>query len=295
MDKTALLIVNPRSGKGEIKNKLLQIVTLFTKEGYSVTVHPTSCQYDAFQTAKDLAGNYDLLVCCGGDGTLNETVNGLLKSGCNPTLGYIPAGTVNDFASSLNLPKNMIKAAEVVLTGEEFACDIGSFNDKYFAYVAAFGIFTDVSYQTSQQFKNMLGRLAYLLEGVKRIGAIEAYHLTITCDSETIEDDFMLGLITNSTSVAGLKGISHQHALLDDGLFEVLLIKMPSTLLELQIIINSMVTNDLNEKFIHIYKASHIKISSATPVPWTLDGEFGGEETEITIKNHQKRLHIMKA
>ena len=215
-----------------------------------------------------------------------------MKLDISPSCGYIPAGTVNDFASSLKIPKNMIKAAETVVYGEPYACDIGSCNEKYFTYFAGFGAFTEVSYDTPQAYKNLLGKMAYILEGMKRVSNIQSYHAMIEYDGWKIEDDFIFVMITNSHSVAGVKGFYGKKVKLDDGLFEVLLIKMPKNILDLPTIMNAIIAKEPNE-YMHFFRTDHIKIKSETTIPWTLDGEFGGDLTEAEIWNHNKALSIL--
>ena len=179
------------------------------------------------QGPRSAAKEYDIVVCSGGDGTLDEVVTGMIRSGFRTPIGYIPAGSTNDFGGSLGLPKNMVHAAETIVKGNDFACDVGSFNQDIFVYIAAFGLFTDVSYETGQDMKNVLGHMAYLLEGMKRLPAIRSYPMRVTYDDTTIVDDFIFGMITNSVSVGGFKRITGKNVKLDDGVFEVTLIKRP--------------------------------------------------------------------
>jgi diacylglycerol kinase (ATP) len=293
MNRKLLFVFNPHSGRAQLKNKLVGILDLFVKHGYEVTIHPTQAKLDAKQVVMERAGQYDLLVCSGGDGTMNEVVDGLMEIDPRPNLGYIPAGTVNDFASSLHISRDMMKAAELVMTGKPFACDIGGFNREYFTYVAAFGLFTDVAYQTPQQSKNMLGRMAYILEGAKRLSNIQSYHIKVEHDQGVIEDDFIFGLVTNSTSVGGFKGYRGSDVKLDDGLFEVSLIKTPANAIELQMIIGALMMKEINKDFITTFHTSRLTLTSEEEVPWTLDGEYGGTEKEVQIVNHPKAIHIL--
>ena len=185
--KKALFILNPHSGKGQIRNHLLEIVDILVKDGYEVTVYPTQEQGDASRAMRERKKSYELIVCSGGDGTLDEIVTGMMQSGFKTTIGYIPAGSTNDFANSLRIPSTMKKAAETVVNGTVFSCDVGRFNDDVFVYIAAFGLFTEVSYGTRQEMKNMLGHMAYLLEGVKHLQNIKSYHLKVTSVSENVE------------------------------------------------------------------------------------------------------------
>ena len=213
MSRKALFILNPHSGKGLIKNHLLEITDILVKADYEVTVYPTQSRGDAKRLMRERDKCYELVVCSGGDGTLDEIVTGMVQSGFKTTIGYIPAGSTNDFAKSLKIPSTMKKAAEIVAQGNVFSCDIGRFNKDIFVYVAAFGIFTEVSYETPQEMKNMLGHMAYLLEGVKQLANIKSYPLKVTYVSENgeeivIEGDFIYGMVTNSHSIGGFKSIT---------------------------------------------------------------------------------------
>ena len=219
-----LFIFNPRSGKGQIRNKLMDIIDVFVKGGYEVVVHPTQGAKDAEKMAKIMAEEVDLIVCSGGDGTLDEVVTGLMEIGASVPLGYIPAGSTNDFANSLEISRDMVKAAQDIVDGHLFSVDVGSFNEDNFIYVAAFGMFTDVSYETSQDLKNILGHLAYVMEGAKRIFDVKTYHLCVEANGEVHEGDYIYGMITNSHSVGGFRNLVGNDVEMDDGLFEVTLI-----------------------------------------------------------------------
>lgn len=291
--KRLLFVFNPHSGKAQIKNALLQIVDIFVKGGYEVTVHPTQARQDAYNTVKNGAGRFDLVVCSGGDGTLNETVSGLMAGGAPTRLGYIPTGTTNDFASSLGIPKNMVEAARAIVDGREFLCDIGAFNDTYFTYVSAFGAFTEVAYQTPQPVKNMLGHLAYVLEGIKRLASIKTYAMTVEHDGETIRDEFVFGMVSNSMSVGGFKSTGETGIQLDDGLFEVALVKMPKNAIDLQMTINDLLKLQVDSNYICFFKTSSVLIRSEEALAWTLDGEFGGNVREVRIQNCPRAIPFM--
>ena len=192
--KKMLFVFNPKAGKGRIKMHLLDIVDIFSGHDYEVIIRATQAPRDAYEQAKNYADSVDLIVCSGGDGTLDEVVTGIMETGSNVPIGYIPAGSTNDFANSLFMPKNMVKAAEMIMEEELYHCDIGRFNEQTFAYVAAFGLFTDVSYETDQDLKNVLGHVAYILEGVKRLFDIKSYHMKVTSDELEVEDDFIVGM-----------------------------------------------------------------------------------------------------
>lgn len=294
MDKKMLFIYNPRAGKAQIRSNLLDIIDIFVKAGYEVTAYPTQASGDAVKAVKTRRAGYDIVVCSGGDGTLDEVVTGMMQCEEKLPIGYVPAGSTNDFANSLKIPKNMIKAANVVVRGKNFACDIGAFNNDSFIYVAAFGIFTNVSYETKQDVKNVLGHAAYLLEGVRALPTIRSYPLKITCDQQIIEGEFLYGMVTNSHSIGGFRGITGtgKEVLLDDGAFEVTLIRKPSNPLELNNIIVAMVDKRVKSEHIYSFTASRIVVESEEPLAWTLDGEFGGEPRKAVIENKTKALEI---
>ena len=291
--KKLLFVVNGHSGKGQIKNKLLDIIDIMIKEGYHVQVHTTQEREDATKVVREQAKYYDLVVCSGGDGTLYEAVTGMMQSEVRTPLGYIPAGSTNDFANSLEIPKDMIQAAKTAVLGVPFSCDVGEFNGDYFIYVAAFGIFTDVSYATSQELKNALGHVAYILEGAKRLHTIKSYHMRVEYDGNEIEGDFLLGMITNSTSVGGFKNMTGKDVKLDDGMFEVTLIHKPKNIIELNTIIASLTNLKDETDLIDSFRADSVKFYSEEEIPWTLDGEFGGDHKEVQIKDHCKAVDIM--
>lgn len=285
-------VYNPHSGVGRIRSQLSDIIEIMIQAGYEVSVHPTQAAGDATVVTAERAAGYDLVVCCGGDGTLDETVTGLMESGCQVPLGYIPAGSTNDFAASLDLPKNMKKAAQVAVNGTDFSCDVGCFGEKHFVYIAAFGLFTDVSYQTKQELKNVFGHVAYILEGAKRIGTHPSYRMRVEYNGGVIEDEFIYGMVTNSLSVGGFKGMTGDDVALNDGLFEVMLIKTPHNAVELNEIIAVLTKLRTESDMIYTFKTDELFISPYQTIPWTLDGEFGGEQTQIRLKNLRQALTI---
>ncbi len=286
MNKTMLFIVNPAAGKGQIKSKLLSILDIFTKQGYDITIRITQSREDATLTAMNHGGKYDLIVCSGGDGTLSEVINGVMKAGGNkPPIAYIPAGTTNDFANTLGIPyADPIAAARLAVRGTPAEYDIGCFNGKYFTYSAAFGAFTDVSYITPQKTKSMLGRAAYILQGIERLSSLRSYALKIKCGERELEGDFIFGLVSNSDSVGGFKGIFGTDTELSDGLFEIVLVRMPRTIIELNTIVMSILSKEMDAPGLYSFKCSHVEINSDEPLAWTLDGEFGGAPTKSNIE-----------
>ena len=287
-----LFVFNPKAGKGKIKTHLLDIVDIFSSHDYEIIIRSTQAPRDAYEKAKEYANSVDMIVCSGGDGTLDEVVTGIMEAESNVPIGYIPAGSTNDFANSLFMPKNMTKVAEMIMEEELYHCDIGRFNQKTFAYVAAFGLFTDVSYETDQDLKNVLGHVAYVLEGVKRLFDIKSYHMKVTSDEVQAEDDFIVGMITNSRSVGGFKNLTGKNVDMNDGLFEVTLIAHPKNPLQLQEIITALVMAEDNTDLIYSFKTKKLTIESDEEVPWTLDGEFGGDHCYVDIENRHKALNL---
>ena len=296
--KKLLFVYNPRAGKEMLKPRLSDVLDIFVKAGYEVTVHPTQAYRDAYYQIKEYeVGKYDLIACSGGDGTIDEVATGMMKRremGKDVVpVGYIPAGTTNVFAKSLHIPRKPLAAADNAVKGVPFPCDIGKFNDSVFVYIAAFGIFTDVSYETDQAVKNVLGHMAYILEGAKRIFNIPSYKIKVEHDGEVIEDEFIFGMVTNSRSVGGFSNMVGKNIVFDDGLFEVTLIKTPKNPIALQEIIAALLIEQVDTKHMYTFKTKKITFDSVEEIPWTLDGEFGGEQDYVEIENVQKAMEIM--
>ncbi len=295
ISKKLLFVFNPISGKALIKNHIFEIVDILTKAEYDVTLRPTQGNRDAYNFIKNHAGEYNAIVVSGGDGTLNEAVSALMSfpKVKRKFLGYIPSGTTNDFAHSRGIPKDMLDAALKIADGKTFKCDIGTFNQKFFAYVAAFGAFTDISYDTPQETKNIFGQGAYLLEGLRRLTNIESYKITVETDEVFVSDYFSLGLILNSTSVAGFN-LKNELIDLNDGIFEIVLVKRPVTFMQMQEIFNTILTGTTEENdLFKLIRTSKAKITSEESLKWTLDGEFGGEFKEIEMNVEQNALTFM--
>lgn len=303
--KKLMFVFNPNAGKGHLKKNICDIIDAFTKNGYLVTAYPTQAKGDGAKKIAVFAKEHDVLVCSGGDGTLSETISALLdmKEEERPILGYIPAGSTNDVANSLDIPKKFIDAAKNATEGIPFQIDVGTLGENYFCYVAAFGAFTQVTYQTNQALKNKLGHAAYIVEGAKSLNKIKSYHLKIEIDNrKTIEGDYILGMITNSISVGGivkLDRLNKNTVLYDDGRFEVMLVKKPDNILDVAKLLNNFVsTNMLNfstlkGKYFQTFKTSHIKITSDSEIAWTIDGEDGGVHTTADIVNHPRAIKII--
>lgn len=293
-----LFVVNPCSGRGKINTELLEILKIFCSAGYEVTTHVTSKQGNAtevVQTAKDKG--YNLIVCCGGDGTLNEVTTGLERADAHIPVSYIPAGTTNDFARTLNLETDMQEAAkQIVKAKEKIKIDIGKFsNNQYFNYIASFGLFTSVSYKTQQTAKNALGHMAYIFEGIASMSNIEEYKISFTADGKYFEGDYIYGGISNTTSIAGIFKYDQNIVDLNDGLFEVLMIKKPKNPNELMKIVSGITTGDLSDETVFDFcKASKIELNMPANVIWTLDGEPARGRKKLTIENIPGKITFIK-
>lgn len=293
--KKIYFIYNPHSGKEQIASKLNEILRTLAETDNELTVVPTIGSKDALERITYLKDGYDLVVCSGGDGTLKEVVTGMMKRPVEKRIpiGYIPAGTTNDFAKSLDIPRNMTDAAKNIMSGSPFVCDIGSFNEDNFVYIASFGIFTEVSYSTKQEVKNVLGHMAYVLEGMKSLYNIKSYHMRVSSDEIEFEGDFLFGMITNSKSVAGFKGLVRGDVTFDDGYYEATFIKRPKNPLELQEILSALLIEEIDTNYMYSFKTKKLVIEADEKVSWTLDGEFGGEHECVTIANNQKAVEII--
>lgn len=292
--KKALIIMNPFAGTKKANRYLTDIIHIFTVEGYFTSVLTTTKRGDGTVYAKEMTKDYDLIVAIGGDGTFNEVVAGVMESGKNVPIGYIPAGSTNDFASSLGLSKNAIEAAADIVKGEPVPLDIGEFNGRIFSYVASFGAFTKTSYDTPQNIKNALGHLAYILQGISSITSIRAEHMKIQADGVVYEGDYIFGAISNSTSMGGVLRLSSELVDMGDGSFEMLLIKMPKDLLDLTETIQMLVRQefDLTDKLIFVNSKKFI-IEASKDTDWSLDGEYQEGTEKIEIVNKQHAINIM--
>lgn len=294
--KKLLFLYNAHSGREKIKSKLVKIIDIFAKAGYEITVHPTQAKDDATNTIIADGERYDTIVVSGGDGTLDEAVKGMITLDKDIPLGYIPAGSTNDFAKTIGISSDMAKAAETVIYGEQFPCDVGTFNDSYFVYIAAFGILTEVSYETKQEFKNVFGHMAYVLEGVRSVGMgnFKPIEMTITVGDRVIKDSFIYGMISNSTSVGGVKSPLFKEAQLNDGKFEGIFVRYPEDPTDLNAVLASLIAGEPDPEYMYYFKAGEIHFTSDEPVAWTRDGENGGSHTEVTIKNLKQAVTIFK-
>lgn len=293
--KKLYFIFNLQSGKAKIASKLGMIIDIFTKADYEVTARPTQGKLDAAEVAEYACNNvFDMILCSGGDGTLNEVIQGVMKCEKRLPIGYLPAGSTNDFAKGMEITTNIDQAVKDIVNGVPSYCDIGCFNGrKYFTYIAAFGAFTEVTYETPQLVKNLLGHVAYILNGLSHLNKIKSYHVKITADNETLEDDYIFGMVTNSSSVAGL--LSLNDFLYDDGQYEVTLIKTPGNVLDLQRIVHSLLNLDIDidTKYIKSFRTSKIKFESEEEISWTVDGEYGGSSKIADVENINKAVQFI--
>lgn len=287
--KTLLLIVNPCAGQKKATRYLANIIQIFNREGCRVLTYITNAPGDGERAVLDYANDIDAVICCGGDGTFNETASGVMKCGKSLPLGYIPAGSTNDFASSLRLSSNILQAARDITHGAITPLDIGSFCGRYFSYVASFGVFTKTSYTTPQSTKNLLGHAAYVLSGITELSQLRTYPLRFELpDGEVIEDSFLFGAITNSTSLGGVLTLSEERVDLADGEFELLLIRKPKDILELADCVRAIQKQTYDCKMLSLRKATHFKIHAPDHMSWTLDGEMepGHEDIYIECLHH---------
>lgn len=292
--KKMLFVMNPYSGIRRANRYLADIISIFNRGGYEVTAHMTAGQGDAIRVVQEKAKDMDLVVCCGGDGTFNETISGILRSGADVPVGYIPAGSTNDFAASLKLPANILQAAKDIVEGEPVAYDVGRFGQRYFSYVASFGAFTRASYATPQNIKNALGHTAYVLEGINELSQIRKTHVRMELDGQVVEDDFLFGAISNSTSVGGILTLDPKQVDMADGKLEVLLVRAPVDLLEISECIKAVQTQKYNCDMITFRSAEKIRVFADPDMPWTLDGEREDGHAEVDVENVHLAIRLMQ-
>ena len=292
--KKMLFIMNPFAGQKKANKALSEILLLFSQAGYEVVTHMTTGQGDASVEAQRWADRMDLVVCCGGDGTLNEVITGVLRAGSTTPIGYIPAGTTNDLASSLKLSGNLLQAARDIVEGEPGAYDVGRFGQRYFSYVASFGAFTKSSYVVPQNIKNALGHTAYVLGGISELSQIRNEHIRMEIDGEVVEDDFLFGAICNSTSIGGILTLDPRQVDMGDGLFEILLVRAARNLEEIGECIRAVQSQKYNCEMITFRSARNVKIFANPDMPWTLDGEKEEGHQEVTVENLHHAIRLMQ-
>lgn len=291
--KRVLIILNPCAGTKQANKSFVDIIDIFCRAGYEAVVATTEKRGDGTEFARSRAKDFDLIVAIGGDGTFNEVIAGVIESGEGVPLGYIPAGSTNDFASSLSLSKNVVQAAHDIVTGIPRSLDIGCFNGRYFSYVASFGAFTRASYEAPQSVKNALGHLAYILEGIKDIPSIRPEKIRLKMEQGVYGGDYLFGAVSNSTSVGGILTLSDELVDMNDGMFEVLLIKSPANILELNQILLALTMQNYNSPMISFFNSSELEIEADPSMPWTLDGEYQEGSEAITIKNLHGAIRLM--
>ena len=298
MEQRVLLMVNPMAGRQKIRNELLYVVDTLTKAGYETIIYTTQGKDATRDLLAEKDSQFGRVICCGGDGTFNEILSATMHWNKRPILGYIPAGTTNDFAAGLKLPSDIREAAMNIVRGTPHTVDAGLFNTSYFSYVASFGAFTETSYSTPQNFKNALGHLAYILEGIKEIPAFTSYTVCVEADGQIYKDSYIFGAVSNARSVGGILKISDSLVDLNDGVFEVMMIKMPKTLMDLSAIVTSLTSlNPLkyDPSMFLFLQTKELKITFEQEMVWSLDGErvSGGKEARIAcIKDAFKILTV---
>ena len=293
MKKRMLFVVNPSSGTLKIKDSLLEVCQIFCNNGYEINLNATKYISDAVKEALDRNEPYDLIVVCGGDGTFNGAVSTIVKHDEQPPIGYIPSGSTNDFARTVGLSGSPTDIARQIMAGFPRTLDLGSFNNSYFSYVASFGAFTEASYNTPQDLKNKLGHLAYVLEGVKDLSTLEPCHMRLSYQDKELEGNYIWGAICNSSSIGGLIRLNQDLIDLNDGIFEVMLIKSPRTIIDLAKIITSITTQVYDPDVVQFFQTDELTIYPETEVPWTLDGEYAPGSKEIHIKNIHNAFQLI--
>ena len=293
--KKLLFVINPYAGMRRAAKMLPEILAVFNRADYDVRVYVTAEAGDAIQAVKEIATEMDLVVCSGGDGTFNETITGLMQADLKIPVGYIPSGSTNDFAASLQIPSDPVEAARQIVEGEPNFYDLGRFGDRYFSYVASFGAFTKASYSTPQSVKNLLGHMAYLLEGMQELSQIRKHHLKLTLDgNEVLEDDYIFGAICNSTSVGGIMTLDPNQVDLKDGKFEVLLVRAPKNWQEISECLLALQKQQYNSAMMTFRSASQITVEAEPDMPWTLDGEKEEGHEIVEIHNLQQAIQIIQ-
>lgn len=290
-----VLLVNPHAGKQNILKEIAGVREILETGGGSAAVIETeNPQQAARAIEKAVQEKPDALICCGGDGTLSETVEQVLKAGADVALGYIPAGTTNDFAASLGIPKDPLKGARHFLEKEPRPLDVGRFENRHFVYVASFGAFTKSSYNTTQSLKNSLGHLAYVIEGIKELPDLKSYQVRVeTQEGGVYEGEYLFGAVSNSTSFGGIIKLDPEKVDLADGKFELTLVKMPKNLLELNKILFSLMSGKYDGELITFVHTKKAAFTCAEPMPWSLDGEYaaGGERVETEVLPQAVRMY----
>ena len=291
--KDVLFLVNPRAGMRKVIRFVPDIIRLFYENGYRCEVFVTGRSGEAAQYLEQTDRSYDLVVCAGGDGTLNETVSGMLSAGTTCPLGYIPCGTTNDYGSSIGLSSDIMQAARDIMEGTPRDFDVGSFNGRHFVYTATCGAFAKASYTTSQAAKNVLGHMAYVLEGVRDLGNIKPIHMRVDTGKLIFDEDFLFCSITNSTSVGGIIKLDSELVSLNDGQFEVTLVRNPLNPAQLSTILYALTSQDIPNEMIYFFSADHLDVRCQKPIEWTLDGEREPKTAEAKLINLHSAIRMV--
>ena len=296
MKKMLLMIINPRSGRNKINDDLLEATNIFGMNGYGITVLNTMKAGDATEYAREFGDKYDIVICRGGDGTFCEMMNGIMSLDEKPQIGYIPAGTTNDLGNTLGLPMKARKAAQLIVNEDALPYDIGKFNGKYFTYVASFGALTECSYAAPQSLKNKIGRFAYFYEAAKEIKDIHPIPMRCVVDGRVFEGEYVFGAISNSYVIAKVIHLDKNFVCLNDGKFEVLLVENPKTVKGWASTLSSAVARNFDERYIKLVQGSHIEIETldGSPLPWTLDGEYGGDDSKVVIDIEKHAFNMFR-
>ncbi len=293
MKNNILIIVNPNAGKGRVQKKIHKIASNFSRQNYIVDIIYTKKNYSAADIIKDYKGTLDLVICCGGDGTLNDLINAVMNLEEKPQISFIPLGTMNDFANTIGLFKYKFWLPNNMRNAKRIDVDIGLFNDRYFNYVAAFGAFTMVPYVTKQSLKKIFGKIAYFIVAMRYLNKIKSYNIELTVDNNVTKGEFIYGSISNSKSIGGFQWFRKREINLSDGKYEVILVKRPKYKIGILVIALKVLFKRYNNKQFLYFQGSNIKIKSNTHLSWTLDGEYGGRTKEVVIKNNKKAITMV--
>ena len=291
--KKLLFIVNPRAGRSKSRSPLFDAISVFSQAGYLTCLHKTTAPGDASITAAREGAEYDLVVAAGGDGTLNEVISGLMRLETRPPLGYLPQGSTNDFAASLQISGNPVTAATAIVRNVPRLLDVGQWNERYFAYVASFGAFVKSSYSAPQAAKNALGHFAYILEGMKDLNTLRPYRVRLTADGETLDGEYLFGAVCNSTSIGGLMKLDPARVVLDDGKFELLLVPNPRTALDLQNLVMALLNQKYDSEGLVFRHVSSLHLETEEDLPWSLDGEYAPSAAVVNIQNYRAALRML--
>ena len=291
--KKLLMIVNPRAGRSKPRGPLYDAAAALCDAGYLLRIRRTTAAGDAARIAAQEGGDYDTVVAVGGDGTLNEVISGIQTLKTPPEVGYLPQGSTNDFAASLEIPSDPVQAAEAIVRGQRRQLDIGRFGERIFVYVASFGAFTRSSYAASQAAKNALGHFAYILEGMKDLNTLRPYHIRLTADGEVLDGDYLFGAVCNSTSIGGLMKLDPERVVLDDGKFEMLLVPSPKTAADLQNLVLALLNQQYDSQGLVFRHVSSLRLETEEELPWSLDGEYAPSVPVVDIVNRQRALRML--